>query len=123
MKKFATILAATAFATAAFAQQPADTVAPSYPGGKESLDKYISTNLQYPKAAASNCIEGVVQVAFHVKPDGTLEDFSIVRLIDPDLEEEALRLAKGMPAWQPATKGGTPVESEAQIQVVFSLSE
>lgn len=123
MKKLATLLAGIAIALPAMAQETNDTIAAQYPGGVPALKEYLDTNLKYPEAAASNCIEGVVQVEFNVKPDGTLDQFAIVRLIDPDLETEAMRLAKGMPAWQPATVNGKPVDSKSQIQVVFSLSE
>ncbi len=65
----------------------------------------------------------MVHVKFLVKTDGRLHDFSIVRLVDPDLEAEAVRLVKGMPAWNPATVGGTPVDSDATVLVTFSLPD
>ncbi|MDE6341733.1 MAG: energy transducer TonB [Muribaculaceae bacterium] len=123
MKKLAALIAGMALSLPVMAQEATDTVAAQYPGGAAALNEYLATNLKYPQAAASNCIEGVVHVSFNVKPDGTLDQFAIVRLIDPDLETEAMRLAKGMPAWQPATVDGKPVDSKSQIQVVFSLSE
>lgn len=123
MNKLTALLAGLAIATSAYAQEKATSTPASYPGGEEALKNYLSANMKYPAAAASNCIEGIVGVSFQVNQDGSLSDFSIVRLIDPDLEGEALRLAKGMPAWQPATLDGKPVESKNQIQVVFSLTE
>ena len=65
----------------------------------------------------------MVNVRFIVKTDGALDKFSIVRLVDPDLEAEAVRLVKGMPAWTPATVDGNPVESQGNVEVVFSLPE
>ena len=121
MKKFLTIIAAAALAIPAMAQS--DTIPASFPGGEKALASYIDKNLKYPQPSISNGIEGVVQVKFIVKTDCVLDKFSIVRLVDPDLEAEALRLVKGMPNWQPATVSGSPVESESEVQVVFTLPE
>lgn len=94
---------------------------PEFPGGKAALDKYISTNLKYPQSAIDNGIEGVVDVAFIVHTDGSIGTIKIVRMVDPDLESEAIRLVKGMPAWVPADKNGTPVEAPAQVDINFVL--
>lgn len=102
-----------------FAVYAGDT--PEYPGGKEALDSYIAENLKYPAAAAANGIEGTVDVAFMVYANGSIGTIKIVRMIDPDLEAEAIRLVKGMPAWTPADKNGTPVEAPAQVQINFVL--
>ena len=45
----------------------------------------------------------------------------IKRMVDPDLEGEAIRLVKQMPKWTPASDNGNPVESTAEIDVSFSL--
>lgn len=96
-------------------------VKPAYPGGTEAMNKYISENLQYPEMAKDNGIEGVVDVTFVVKTDGSIGNIKIKRMIDPDLESEAIRLVKGMPKWTPASDNGAPVESTAEISVPFTL--
>lgn len=121
MKKTLSILASLAIAATAMAQS--DTIPASFPGGEKALSSYISKNLKYPQPSINNGIEGVVHVKFLVHKDGALDNFTIVRLVDPDLEAEAVRLVKGMPAWTPATVGGSPVDSEATVQVTFSLPE
>lgn len=98
-----------------------DTVKASFPGGEKALAEYIETNRKYPQTAKNYGIEGVVDIKFLVKTDGKLEQLSIVRLIDPDLETEAIRLVKEMPAWQPATVGGNPIDSESDVKVAFIL--
>ncbi len=121
MKKYLTMIAAAAIAIPAMAQTATDTIPASYPGGEKALAAYLDKNLQYPQPSISNGIEGVVKAKFLVETDEALDKLSIVRLVDPDLEAEAIRLVKGMPAWNPATVGGTPVESESNVQVTFSL--
>lgn len=94
---------------------------PEFKGGQSALDNYISTNLRYPARAAENGIEGVVTLEFVVKADGSIGSIKVVRLIDPDLEAEAMRLVKSMPAWTPADKGGTPVDATVTLPVKFVL--
>lgn len=121
MKKILTLIASLAIAATAMAQT--DTIPAAYPGGEKAMTAYLQKNLKYPQPSLNNGIEGVVTVKFTVKADGALDGFSIVRLVDPDLEAEAVRLVKGMPAWTPATVGGTPVDSESNVEVVFTLPE
>ena len=124
MKRTASILAGLVMSLPMMAQEArTDTVPAQYPGGAKALSEYISTNMTYPQTAIGNGIEGVVTVEFMVKPDGVLDKFSILRLVDPDLEAEAMRLVKGMPVWTPASVGGKPVESRSSVPVTFSLPE
>ena len=94
---------------------------PQYPGGDAALKEYIKSNLKYPQAAIDHGVEGTVDVAFVVKTDGSIGTIKIVRMVDPDLESEAIRLVKGMPAWIPADKNGTPVEAPAQVAIDFVM--
>lgn len=97
----------------------ADT--PQFPGGEEALKEYIAKNMKYPEHAKANGVEGVVTVQFAVMPDGSIGSIKIVRMVDPDLEQEAIRLVKTMPAWEPADNAGTPVEATARVDVPFTL--
>ena len=110
------ILLGLGLSSGAYALTPA-----SFPGGDEAQEAYIVANLRYPQVAKDNGIEGVVAVLFTVKIDGTIGNIKIKRMVDPDLENEAIRLVKQMPNWTPATDNGTPVESTAEIDVAFTL--
>ncbi len=117
MKKFLiTLLAVMDIAVGAVAADK-----PQFPGGQAALDKYITENMKYPQAAKDNGIEGVVGVVFTVKADGTIGTIKIKRMVDPDLEAEAIRLVKGMPKWVPADKDGSAVDAPAEVNVDFSL--
>lgn len=116
MKKIFSLAAGLLFAATAFAG-----ATPEFPGGKDALNNYLTTNMKYPQSAIDNGIEGVVDVAFVVKPDGSIGNIKIVRMVDPDLEAEAIRLVKSMPAWVPADKNGAPTEAQTQVQVNFVL--
>lgn len=116
MKKSMLAIAGLLLAGAAYAGPK-----PEYPGGEEAMKKYLSTNMKYPQTAIDNGIEGVVDVAFIVKTDGSIGSIKIVRMVDPDLESEAIRLVKGMPHWIPAEKNGVPFDAQTQVDVNFVL--
>lgn len=109
------MMMALGMAVSAFSQ----SVKASYPGGEEAMQKYLAEKKVYPAAAKENGIEGVVSVAFIVKADGTIGSIKIVRMIDPDLEDESIRLVKGMPKWNPATEDGVAVDSKTEIEIPF----
>lgn len=118
-KTVITLAAAFGITAGAAAQSPA-----SFPGGKEAMDKYITTNLVYPAAARDNGIEGIITVDFTVKADGSIGAIKIMRMVDPDLEQEAIRLVKSMPAWTPATDAsGNPAASTVTLPITFSLGD
>lgn len=102
-----------------FASLAADV--PTFPGGEEALNKYITDNLKYPASAKEMGVEGIVNVGFIVNTDGTIGAIKIIRMVDPDLEQEAIRLVKNMPAWTPADKDGAPVAAPAEVAVPFVL--
>lgn len=117
MKKFIlslfSILAASSFVYA--------DETPSFPGGEAALKKYIAENTHYPEIAKENGIEGIVTVGFIVAVDGNLKNVKVVKFIDPDLEQEALRVVTGMPAWIPAEKNDTPFEAPSKVDIPFIL--
>lgn len=99
----------------------AQTSQPSFPGGDEALMQYLADNVRYPENAAEMGIEGVVTVEFTVKADGSIADAKIVRMVDPDLEEEALRLVNSMPRWTPVSDNGTPADARYSLPIKFRL--
>lgn len=94
---------------------------PSFPGGEAALKKYIAENTKYPQVAKDNGVEGVVEVQFLVKTDGSINNVKVVRFVDPDLETEATRVVKGMPAWIPADNNGSPIDATTVVDIPFVL--
>ena len=117
MKK---LFLASALFAAAFLSARADDK-PSFPGGEEALKNYLTQNTRYPAIAKENGVEGIVAVGFIVMPDGSLREIKVIRFIDPDLENEAIRVVTAMPAWIPAEKDGTPIEAPSKVDVPFIL--
>lgn len=119
MKKF--ILSLLAFAGITMGAMAADV--PVFPGGEASLAKFITENMKYPAPAKENGVEGVVTLRLTIKTDGSIGAIKVVRMVDPDLEQEAIRLAKTMPEWTPADKDGVPVEALVEVPFTFELPQ
>lgn len=95
---------------------------PEFPGGFNALAEYISTNLHYPEIASRRGIEGKVVVSFFVEKDGSLTDFAIESSPDEILSQEAMRICKIMPFWEPARRGEKPIRSNKQLlPITFKL--
>lgn len=96
---------------------------PSYPGGNAALQRWLSSNITYPAAAAENGVEGRVIVAFVVETDGSVSDVRIARGVDPSLDREALSVVKRMPKWIPGMQNGSPVRVKFNVPVTFKLQK
>ena len=94
---------------------------PEFPGGPSALMEFLGKTIRYPKEAFMNNIQGRVIVNFTVTKDGTISDTKVVRPIDPQLDEEALRVVNSMPNWTPGKLMGEPVAVKYTIPITFKL--
>ncbi|MFN3840229.1 MAG: energy transducer TonB [Cyclobacteriaceae bacterium] len=91
-------------------------------GGMAAFYKYISDNIRYPAQARRMGIEGKVFVEFVVDRDGTLTQFTVVKGIGAGCDEEAVRVLKNAPSWNPGKQRGKPVRQRMVIPIIFKLS-
>ena len=94
---------------------------PAFPGGEDSLKQYLARNLQYPRLAAENGIQGMVAVKFIVEKNGALSNINVVRDIGAGCGNETIRLVETMPKWTPAKRSGQFVRVEYTLPVRFKL--
>lgn len=94
---------------------------PSFPGGMDALVKYIGQNQKYPYKAQLEGIQGRVLVQFVVLKDGTIVMPKVVRSVNEELDEEALRIVSKMPKWIPAQLHGKPVSIRFTLPITFRL--
>lgn len=94
---------------------------PTFPGGDKALSEFISINIRYPQAALDKGVQGRVFVSFVVEPDGSLSDVKATRGIGSGCEEEAVRVVKSMPKWEPGKQGGQAVRVSYNLPVNFKL--
>lgn len=95
---------------------------PHFPGGKQALSEYISSQIKYPKKAKKNNISGEVFVNFTVDETGNVKNVFVDKnnKVDPDLDKEALRIISGMPKWKPGMQRGKAVPVELSVPVEFT---
>ena len=93
---------------------------PEFPG---NVNEYLSRNIRYPEAAREQGIEGRVTIQFIVGEDGTISDVKVVGTEHHGggLEEEAVRVVRSMPAWQPGKQNGKTVKVYYMLPVWFRL--
>ncbi len=94
---------------------------PSFPGGPAELMKWLSSHVQYPAIAIESCIQGTVIVAFIVEPDGSVSNAKLVRSVDTDLDQEALRVVRQMPKWKAGKQDGNTVRVKFHLPIKFML--
>ncbi|HLN20333.1 MAG TPA: energy transducer TonB [Bacteroidales bacterium] len=94
---------------------------PEFPGGPAELLKTIARNLKYPDAAIENNIQGKVVLKFVVNTDGSIDRITLLRGVDPELDNEAIRVIGGLPKFRPGKQNGIPVPVWYTIPVSFRL--
>jgi protein TonB len=99
-----------------------DTVADHIPaqpvGGRADFDKYIQNNIRRPDTTSTGQ-RLVVVLNFIVKADGVIDSIRIIRSPGKVFSDEAVRLIREGPAWNPAEENGEAIPDEVRIRIVF----
>lgn len=94
---------------------------PEYPGGMKAFYSYLSKNITYPESAKKNKEQGKVFLSFIVNKDGSLTDLQVIRGLSESLNQEAIRVLKASPKWNPAKLNKQIVRVKYNLAVNFSL--
>ena len=94
---------------------------PIFPGGVEALYKFIYDNLQYPQEARERELTGKVYVTFTIKEDGTVDNVMVLRDIGGGCGQEAVRIIKSLPKWEPGKYKNKPIAINLNVAVTFAL--
>ena len=94
---------------------------PEFPGGMAELMKYLQKNLRYPQICKEQGVQGRVIVQFVVNTDSTITDVNVIKSVNPHLDEEAVRVVKAMPKWNPGKQRGELVRVRFTLPVTFRL--
>ena len=90
---------------------------------RQFLEKWVYQYLRYPPDAVLNGIQGTVQVNFVIGQDGKVRDVTVVKGVDPLLDEEAVRVVSASPKWRPGRLRGEKVSTSMTIPVEFRLEK
>ncbi|MBQ6083063.1 MAG: M56 family metallopeptidase [Bacteroidales bacterium] len=97
-------------------------VMPEYPGGTNAMFDFIRKNVKYPESAKEKGIEGRVYVNFVIDKDGSISDIKVLRGLCKEIDEEAVRVVKAMPKWNPGMQDGEPVRVQYTLPFYFKIS-
>ncbi len=97
--------------------------APVFKGGSQGLEKWIQEHIQYPSDAVKAKIEGRVIVEFIIDKNGAVTFPKVVRGINDELNNEALRVIKSLPRWTPGYAHGRPANTRYTYPVTFKLAK
>lgn len=93
-----------------------------FPGGIQALMQWLGMNVRYPEDAMKNDVQGRVIVKFVVNPDGSISDPTVLKSVEPSLDQEAVRVVMAMPKWEAAENHGQKVASYFNLPIAFKLS-
>ena len=94
---------------------------PQFPGGEAALMEYIESHIQWPPMAG--CAQGRVIVQFVVDKTGEIGEVKVVRSVDKDLDEEAIRIVKTLPKFIPGRQNGQVVAVWYTLPITFKLTK
>lgn len=94
---------------------------PTFPGGEKKMLEYVAKNVKYPQLAKEVGTQGRVFVSFIVEKDGSITNVTILRGIGSGCDEEAIRVVKSMPKWNPGLQCGRAVRVSCNLPINFKL--
>ena len=95
-------------------------VMPEFKGGNKAMMEFLMMNMKYPESAIKSKQQGRALVGFVVGKDGTVSDVYIEKSTGYDvLDNEAMRVVKSMPAWEPGKQKGKPVDVKYFVPITF----
>lgn len=88
----------------------------------EVFHRYVMENIKYPADAVKKKMQGKVYTQFIVERDGKIKVVNVLRSSNYSiLDDEAIRVIKNSPAWEPAKDKGKLVRMIFTIPIEFKL--
>lgn len=95
---------------------------PTFQGGDlMKFREWVQKRLRYPQIAQENNIAGRVTLSFVIEKDGTLTNIEVMQSPDRSLSEEAIRVLKTSPKWEPGRQRNQPVRVKYTLPVAFQI--
>ena len=92
-----------------------------FPGGEDSMWKFINTNVKYPDSAIAHNIEGKLIMGFVVNENGSISDITIRRGLSWDIDSEGMRVIRLFPSFTPGKQDGKAVKVSYTLPLSFKL--
>ena len=89
--------------------------------GFEEFYSFIDNELTYPELARQDSIQGHVKVLFAIDREGQVGNVTILESLGDLFDNEAIRVIKRSPIWNPATFNSEPINSRMSIKLTFKI--
>lgn len=89
--------------------------------GSNAFSQWVNERLRYPAVCKKNRIEGKVILKFSVEEDGSVSNVEVLQGVHWALDQEAVRVVKLSPKWEPAIINGRPAKVNYTFPVIFHL--
>lgn len=96
---------------------------PEFEGGMAAWVKFIRRNLNYPSMAQEREVQGKVFISFVVEIDGSITDVTLIKGIGSGCDEEAMRVIRKSPKWQPGQQQNKKVRVRYTMPLSFQLTQ
>lgn len=94
-------------------------IMPMFPGGDSELLSWIRQNLRPQVDDNGNRITGRVICQFIIEKDGSVSNIQVLKSPDSVLADEAVRVLKSSPKWEPGKHNGQAVRIYYRIPISF----
>jgi TonB family protein len=92
-----------------------------YPGGLNKFYAFLNNNINYPKNAIKNNIEGNVKIEFTINQKGNSEQYIIINDLGYGCAQEIIKALKKMKQWLPTVENGNAKNQIYTLTVPFKL--
>jgi len=92
---------------------------PRFPGGDLEMFRFINRNKNYPEVLKNDGVSGNVYVNFTVEKDGKITGIEVTKGVNAVLDEDAKRVLRAMPKWNPGEQGGEPVRTSKTLVIKY----
>ena len=95
-------------------------VMPAFKGGDiNKFRDWVQRRTNYPQEAVEKRIQGKIFLTFIVEPDGYVSNVTIVKGVDPLIDNEAVKAIEASPKWSPGLQRGQPVRVRYSMWLSF----
>jgi TonB family protein len=88
---------------------------------EQSLTRLNKLDVQYPARALQSNIEGWVELAYTVGPDGNVANIKVVNATPPRTFESSASKAVSRLRYQPVVQGGKAISVGTQVRIVYRV--
>src|ERR1700743_746391 len=96
---------------------------PEFKGGISEFYRFLGQNIKYTDAMLKRNVQGKVYISLTVEKDGSLSDIKAVKDIGYGAADEAIRVLKLSPNWEPGYQNGQRVRVRYTLPINFAIRD